>query len=62
MKKKDYELIGNEIKKIYIKSGGNNYIKELAYNFSNSLKNTSPSFDKERFLETCGINTTDKEE
>jgi len=57
MKKKDYELIGSEIKEIFIKSGENNYIKELAYNLSEVLKRTSPSFDKERFLQTCGIKT-----
>lgn len=59
MKKKDYELLGIEIKKIFEKSGENHYIKELALNLSGALKNTSPTFSKERFLETCGVKTID---
>lgn len=55
MKKKDYELIGAEIKKVFISSGGDEYIKELALNLSEALKNTSPTFNKEMFLKTCGI-------
>lgn len=55
MKKKDYELIGNEIKIVFKKSNGNEYVRELACNLSESLKLTSPTFDKKRFLENCGI-------
>ncbi|MBP9715738.1 MAG: hypothetical protein KBD48_00910 [Candidatus Pacebacteria bacterium] len=55
MKKKHYELIGKEIKIIFKKSGENEYIKDLAINLSEAFTQTSSTFDKERFLETCGI-------
>lgn len=59
MKKKHYELIGAEIKKIFISSGENKYISELAVNLSDAFKSTSSTFNKEMFLETCGINKTE---
>lgn len=55
MKKKHYELIGKEINKIFISSGEDKYIRELAFNLSEVFKDTSPTFNKEMFLRTCGI-------
>lgn len=57
MKKKHYELIGAEIKKIFIISNEDKYVKELAINLSEVFRNTSPTFNKEMFLKTCGIET-----
>ena len=55
MKKKHYELIGAKIKKIFISRGEDKYAKELALNLSEVFKDTSPTFNKEMFLKTCGM-------
>lgn len=71
MTKKDYELIASKIKQqldlrcrvAYPKSNEGELIKNDAYfpltalaeHMANALKNDNPKFDRDKFLQACGI-------
>lgn len=64
MTKKDYELIADEFKQQLdnIAITDNEYDKGrydtwyiLVMNFSNTLADDNPQFDRERFLQACGV-------
>lgn len=65
MTRKDYELIAAAIKRAHDTShsaagcDGTAIVEDLAEDLAGELEATNPRFDAARFLEACGVSTTD---
>lgn len=55
MSRKDYQLIADVIRAEYIGGGSQASMRRLALAFADALADTSPGFDRERFLHACGV-------
>jgi hypothetical protein len=59
MKKKDFELIASVLKYRIITLDDNTIAKVLVKDFANNLSDLYPRFDKQKFLQACGVEMFD---
>ena len=59
MTKKDYELIANVIRGCVVfdttKLTGKEMLVEVSYQLAHFLKQDNPKFDKDKFINACGV-------